>query len=360
MKIGILTYYRSHNYGAMLQSVALRKVIHEMGHETSFIDYWPQHQKNIYRLFEWENFWRGGIRGRIRYLKSFVKILIPKLMRRRNFNHFYHDHIAPYVSSQKDNYDVIVYGSDQIWRKQGWGYGYNPVYFGKNKLKAFRHISYAASMGNLPSKEDAPTVLNYLKNLDNISVRENSLSSFLLKHGFNDVVVSLDPTLLLSANVWAEYAGQERLIKEPYLLYYNLLSESFSEEEITKLAKKMNLHIIRLSVFASSYPSKDNRTTDGPYEFLNLVKNADFVCTSSYHGLVFSILFNRPFFCSFSVNSDRAESLLEKLSLSNRLLPPMSTFPESCDINWNSVMHTVNEAKTNSIAYLKEALSPFD
>lgn len=355
MKIGIVTYYRSHNYGAMLQAFALRQTLQNTGYEATFIDYWPQHQKNIYRLFAWEDFWRGGIRGRIRYLKTFARTLIPKLMRRKNFNRFYRDQILPYVSSQKEEYDVIVYGSDQIWRKQGWGYGYNPVYFGKNNFKAKKHISYAASMGSLPDNdEDTETVKNLVKHIDRISVRETELQQFLNEQGFKNVEHTIDPTFLLSKEDWKSVISKERIIAEPYLLFYDLQGGAFDSQEVSEFAKTRGLRVIRINGFAPYMPTQEDRTTDGPYEFLNLVFYSDYVVTSSFHGLAFSLIFQKEFLTSLLTNRSRVKSILESLGLSDRLLANHSSLIEVQikEIDWSFVKRTLDKQRKEAIDFI--------
>lgn len=358
MKVGVLTYHRSHNYGAMLQAMALRLALQEMGHNVHYIDYWPQHQKNMYRLFSWEDFRRYDARGKASYFKAYLKRFIPSLMRRHNFNRFFQQQIKPYCSSQDVAFDVIVYGSDQIWRKQRWGYGYNPVYFGKNEFKAKRQISYAASMGVLPNEpEEVAKVVEYVKCLDKVSVRETDLKRFLLEYGFLNVEQTVDPTLLIKREDWSLFAGNKRIVAEPYLLYYDLQEGTFEEEEVYKYAIGHRLKVIKLSGGALTIPSEQNRTTDGSYEFLNLMKYADIVCTSSFHGLVFSLIFNRPFFSAFSSNGGRAESLLNALSLSNYLLTPRQKIGGGVPkIDWQIVNERLDNCKHSSIHFIRDYL----
>lgn len=359
MKIGILTYHRSHNYGAMLQAVALRKVLQDMGHDAYFIDYWPQHQKKIYRIFVWEEFWRGGIRGRLRYLKHFIKVLPPKLMRRGHFFHFYWKQIRPFVHSTKEQYDVVVYGSDQIWRKQNFGYGFNPIYFGKNDFKAKKQVSYAASMGTVPDKpEDIETVKGYVKSIDIISVREKELQSFLREKCFVEAEHTVDPTFLLSKDDWKELVSEKRIIEAPYLLFYDLHRGTFNTKDVIAFADKLHLKMIRINGVADYMPSQTDRTTDGPYEFLNLLYYADYVITSSFHGLAFALLFQKPFITSLIINKSRVISLLELVGLSDRLLADNKSLLDASPkiIVWKKVQEKLNESRLLSLDFLCNAL----
>ena len=359
MKIGILTYHRSHNYGAMLQAFALRKVISDFGNDVFFIDYWPQHQINIYRLFSWEDFFRLDLIQKVRYVKNFLKTIIPKRLRKTRFNMFFRDNISPFCRSPKESYDVVIYGSDQIWRKQQWEYGYNPIYFGKNDFITKKNVSYAASIGILPTdRDDIQTVLRYVKYLDIISVRESELKDFLIQHGLTNVEQTVDPTLLLEKKEWEDLAGADRIIKHPYLLYYNLMKGSFIDDNVYSLAEKLHLQVIELCGVPSRMPSVNKRTIDGPYEFLNLVRFADCVITSSFHGLVFSIIFNRPFVVAFEKNSGRATSLLKVLSLSDCMIEPKQHFFSlNKEIDWSMVNSRLEMLKDSSLGFIRNSIN---
>ena len=359
MKIGIITYHRSHNYGAMLQATALSKVLLDLEHDVRIIDYWPIHQSKIYLLFDFEEFKKCSFKEKLYYVWLFLRSFIPKIIRRTRFNSFYRDHIRPLCEKNNSTYDVIVYGSDQIWRKQSNNYGYNPTYFGLNDYRKKLNISYAASAGKLPDNiQDEKTFLKLVENIDIISVREYDLKLYLENHGFNDVIQTIDPTLLLTQKEWNKISlHQKRLIKEPYLLLYDLQCNCFSMDEIIKNANSWGLRIVQLVGTANDFSQKNYRTTDGPYEFLNLVKNADFVLTSSYHGLVFSIIYNRPFYVSLKNNVSRVESILRDLSLSDRLITVNGLIPISNNINWDSVNKQLNTMRLNSLSYLTNSIN---
>ncbi len=356
MKIGIVTYHRSHNYGALLQAVALRTVLQEMGHQAFFVDYWPDHQKKRYELFAWKRFKNMSLGGKLKYLLMFLLKLYPVLQRRFNFGTFLRDRILPYCISEESTFDVIIYGSDQIWRKQKEAY--NPVYFGHNRFKASKHISYAASMGSIPSDStDKTYVKSLLSHLNAISVRESDLESFLQELGVSDVTEVLDPTFLIEPTGWDLFVKKKQSVSSPYLIFYEMQKNVFDTEDVARFAKERGLKIIYLSGNVDSYPNSSKKTTAGPYEFLALIRSAEFVITTSFHGLAFSIIYNRPFFASFSSNSGRAKSLLDKLSLSDFLLPFGQKIPQRFSpIDWEKVNEKKRSLARSSLSYLKSAL----
>lgn len=358
MKIGIVTYHRSHNYGAMLQAVALQSVLTRLGHETHFIDYWPKHQSDIYRLWDSHEFCKLNLKGKLSYVIYFVYTLLPKMLRRMHFNRFCKDFIIPNCSSVETEFDIIFYGSDQIWRKQYWGLGYNPVYFGVNDFIAKKHISYAASMGKLPTdKNEINEVVKLVKHLDVISVRESELKDMLEVNGIKNVKQTLDPTIILGREEWELMIHTFRSVKEPYLLLYDLQRDCFDKQLVERFASQYNLKVKEIVGVAEMMPTNNKHTTDGPYEFLGLIRDASFVLTSSFHGLVFSIIFNRPFYVSFKENGGRAESLLAKLSLSDRQLPCgqlLSSF--GGEIDWKEVNLKLKKEVQESLNFLKETI----
>ena len=358
MKVGIVTYHRSHNYGAMLQAYGLRRFLSDCGYDARLVDYWPEHQQAIYRLFSWREFGRSSLRGKARMLKRFLKTLPETLSRRRRFKAFFEKELLPYCAKSMDVFDTIVYGSDQIWRKQLRGGHFNPVYFGQNKFKSHHGISYAASMGTLPNNpEDAKTVLSLVKNLDAISVREDDLKAYLTGLGVTNVEWTTDPVFLLSPAVWSSLAGESPLVPGRYLLFYNLNPEAFRDDAVESFAKNCGMGTVRIGKRALPAWRRGCHGEFGPYEFLNLVKFSSFVVSSSYHGDCFSILFHKPFLTAFPRNPQRARSLLSKIGLQDRLIEPnQPSISEGTVIDWTIVDRQLSQFKDNSVAWLLKTL----
>jgi len=356
MKIGILTYHRSHNYGALLQAIALRKVLADMGHEVTFIDYWPAYHRHIYALFSFP--WmmsRKGLKGKMSYLRSCIKNFAYRKERKDNFERFIAEYIEPYTSSVDETYDVIVHGSDQIWRKQPELDTYNPVYFGKNRIRASKKISYAASMGVLPKREiDKQKLKDLLPNLNSISVRERDLHDLVVSLGYNEARQDIDPTLLLSSVDWVNMFNlKKRGNGEKYALYYKIKG-SFNVGSLQRFAKSRGLKLIIIHSKAISKGSDNQITTADPRQFLDLIYNADFVFTSSFHGLAFALLFHKPFLASFLKNAGRAASLLAALDLSDHLILPQKEISYLDDINYEYVENRLIQMKVMSKDFLEK------
>lgn len=356
MKIGIVTYHRTNNYGAVMQALATRFVLEDMGHEVYYVDYWPDYHKEMYALFSKRKFKKSNIMGKAGLL--LLLLLRHKASKRRidNFEKFFHTYIYPYCRPVDESFDVVIYGSDQIWRKQGALGTYNPFYFGDNKIKTQHHISYAASMGVLPDNDaDKEKVKALVSHLEKISVREEGLRQLLLSLGFENIALSVDPTFLLSSEEWNRRLPSEEYKGEKYALLYMVGLRAFDMKEVKKFTVSKGLKLIVLRGNATSIETKTNITSASPYEFISLIKNAEYVFTASFHGLAFSIIYGKQFFASFKRNSGRAESLLNLIGASNRLLPPMDSIPQDLEpIDYVDVHNKLNVVRQESLKYLSD------
>lgn len=357
MKIGILTYHRSHNYGALLQAIALRKVLTDMGHEVTFIDYWPDYHQHTYAFFSLAVLKRENFLNSMRYVKNCIVYAKSRYDRIKHFEGFIAEYITPHTSSVDEEYDIIIHGSDQIWRKQPEWNTYNPVYFGNHKIKTKSKVSYAASMGNLPKSElDRIKVKDYLKGLNHIGVRELDLKDLVVALGFK-CSLDVDPTLLLSGIDWSNLFNLKKYSEEKYVLYYFLLPDTFKLREVENFAKNRGFELKILYGHATERNSHKNITTANPYEFLNLLYNAEYVITSSFHGLVFSILFHKQFFASFNLNPGRAKSILEVLQIHDRLIPPNSVIPSDIEnIDYKRVEEMLSQYRRTSLDNISEII----
>lgn len=356
MKIGILTYHRSHNYGALLQAIALRKILADMGHEVTFIDYWPNYHKHMYDFFSWESLRDSeNLKDALKYIKNIVLFPVSRRERIRNFNSFIEKNIVPFISSMNDSYDIIIHGSDQIWRKQPEMHTYNPLYFGKHQIKTKHKLSYAASMGILPDNNaDKQLLKKLLCHLDNISAREENLRNLVSELGY-ECRQDIDPTLLMTGKDWCELLQITPKAGDKYVLYYKLLPNTFELKKISDFAKAKGLKLKVIHSIASRPKSEKNVMTADPKQFLELIYNADFVFTSSFHGLVFSLLYHKDFYASFSKNSGRAASLLASLDMSQRLLLPNSDIPaDIIKIDYDIVEEKLQDYRRNSLNYLRK------
>lgn len=357
MKIGILTYHRSHNFGALFQAIATRNVLLQMGHQVSYIDYWPDYHKAMYALFSWGSFRRKNRYDKFLYVKDCIFSFRGKKVLKDKFEKFINSYIIPFCEPMGTSYDLIIYGSDQIWRKQPWLDTYNPVYFGLHKSFSKLHATYAASMGIISNEtSDHEKLKSLIGNMNYISVREESLLDFVHELGYKNAILSIDPVLLLTANQWKKIIQPNSCFLPPhhkYVLYINYIPFSFNESAIRLFAKEHDCDFVKINGAVIGKDTPDARIDTGPLEFLLYITKADYIFTSSFHALAFSILFQKEFYAAFSNNAGRASSLLAKLNLDNRLKNNEDeTFVEDV-INYNAVNSILDSLRDDSINYIK-------
>lgn len=357
MKIGILTYHRSHNYGAMLQAVALRYQLEKLGHEAYFVDYWPDYHRQMYALYSFKHALKYGIRGSLSYTKNAIFNYKGRKARYMAFVPFFERYIWPHCTEYSSNqkFDALIYGSDQIWRKQWLMHNrFNPAYFAENILRADKHVSYAASMGVIDlSAEDERFLKSHLEKFSRVMVRENDLSQTLCRLGIKNQVV-LDPTLLLSGKEWNTLVPVKRIHKEKYVFYYKL-QDAFDERLLELFAKEHNCKLLTLDGNARN---NDPLAATGVEDFLSLVSNAEFVFTSSFHGLAFSIIFHKQFFASFVANGGRAQSILTNTGLEQRMLKSKADIPMNPPtIDYDACESYLEKLRKSSVSSLMNALA---
>lgn len=358
MEIGILTYHRAHNYGALLQAIALRHFLSRLGHEVFYVDYRPTYIEKAYELFDWDYFFLyGRFRGfkhKYYYLKSQLSTLSYRYKRRNRFLSFIRHYITPYSKGMTQSYDLIIYGSDQIWRKTSRINAYDPIYFGDNSINAKKHISYAAS-GTIPtSANEIECIKKLLSNLSGISVRENVMKEFCVSIGYKNTTASLDPTLLLKPKVWNSiFPVKKNRPEKKYILFYDLVKDYFNEEELRDYARRKGLNFISFRGYAMDNEAEDNITSGDPYAFIDLIRNAEIVFTNSFHGTVFSIIYHKLFFTCTEHNPMRVKSLLQDLGLEQQYITPMAKIPQiTQNINWEEIDKKIEKQRILSKKYL--------
>ena len=359
MKIGTLTYHRADNYGAVLQAYALCHYLCEQGYDAENIDYWPKHHAVVYRLWCWDNryFHFQGIRGKIKYLWYFPFILLKNYRRKSNFDKFRKQtmKIVPIGAC----YDAVFYGSDTIWNS--WNLntlykGFDPTYWGADTISAKHKFSYAPSMGNVINNEGTKKhCKNHLKQFDKISVRETPLKKILEEWGFNNIYLTVDPTMLLSKSQWSQLTSQ-RIVKEDYVLCYNLERSEVCSELAEKIGRERNLRVIQITALVSKAGSKDIIDTAGPFEFLSLFRHASYIVTSSFHGCVFSIIFNKQFCFHSNVETERISSLLHSYGLTERFVTTSDTTAMYLPIDYDQVNDLLEKETTASKQFIADCL----
>ena len=273
------------------------------------------------------------------------------------------------LREQSKKYTAVMVGSDQLWSPSGITSNfYNLMFADDNTVK----ISYATSFGVSQINPKYHKIYNtFLNRLDFISVRENSGKKIVEELSPNKAEVVCDPVILLDAEQWLKEIPNKRLYDEPYIFAYFLGKSAEYRDAVTKFAKQKGLKIVT-EPHMDSYNKADENFGDytpfdiGPAEFVNLIRNAEYVFTDSFHGSVFSMLYQKQFlvFNRYSDNSSssknsRIDSFCKNYGLSDRRYNVNIDDVEN-KINYEDVLGKVDEHRQKSKAFLDRALACFD
>lgn len=350
-KIGIVSCYFIHSYGSMLQAYATQKALSNLGFENETINvsgFLPELRKKQYGYILKSGISSDIFRSRIKrgialVRKKFLKTEYEKnvAVRDRRFDEFYNKFInlsrgggtLEELSARcPDCYSSILLGSDQLWLPQNIIADYYTLSFAHEVNK----VTYATSFGVSSLPDDIVEMSrNFLNKIESISVREQTGQKIVKELTGRDVPVLCDPTLLLSADDWMEIQKQEPIVNEPYIFCYYFGESSHERAQAQALARLSGCKIVCIP-HLNYHIKGDDEYADiklydvGPEDWVNLVRNAKYICTDSYHGTVFSIIYKKDFFIfregekpdpmkTYSTSS-RFDNLLNTFSLNDRVL----------------------------------------
>lgn len=323
-KIGIINHWQVNNYGALLLAYALEKTVIKLGYDVETISYLPDEVK-----YPWKTsiIKKIGVRTYLMRLFYFMIFIIPRNFSFSNFrskmvssNLVYNDKT---ISEIKDKYDKIIIGGDQLWNcKINYYNENNFLPFVKNREKK---VVYAASIAQDKMREDlADTFKELASDFYYITTREKRATEIIKEIiGINADRVA-DPAFLLSAAEWQSLSDNYDSITGNFIFVYQVQSDKELINFAEKLAKDKNCYIIYCPFPLKKQIKCKRRPYISPEKWLFYIKNSKYVVTDAFHGTVFSIIFNRPFFSQISSygkdTSSRITNLLEVFSLENRLL----------------------------------------
>ena len=365
MKIGILTYHRSHNYGALLQAYALKHFLMKQGYnDVEFVDYFPDYHRDMYANIERKKFKNLPLLKKIKYplylAFRYYPLYFTKERRRKNFNKFIEKYIIEKEVGLKDtDYDLVIYGSDQIWRKQKQKTcpGFNEIYFGDPIIKAKKRIAFSASMGIIDLEpEDKVFLSKSFKSFASISVREKDLFEVIKSFSDYPVINTLDPVFLLTKDDWDNIIPG-RIIKEKYVFFYNLQENKEAREIAVYISSRLGYKLIEfVGVIRKIYYPAGIKAFEGPENFLSLLKYSDFVVTSSFHGVAFSIIFEKQFYACLPWNNQRVISLLNLFQVQDRFIKDVKDVNLTRFMDYKIITPIVKYEKEKTIEYLHYAI----
>ena len=298
MKIDIITLQAIKNYGSVLQAFATQKIWEQYGCDVEIINYVRENAKD-------ENLAKKWSKGNpVKYC-----VMLPTI---RKWKYIFGDFCKTQLNLTDKIYttdedfnnfpldaDIYCTGSDQVWNSK-WNQGIvYPLYLSfvpDSKLK----ISFSSSFGRAEiSQEEIIATKEYLGQYNFISVREDEAKDIIEKKYGLKAVQILDPTLMLPQEFWRKYTGNS-LIRGDYILIYNLFRNKKFDDFAVKLSKYTGLKLVRICTrYDQFYRPGKHIFIPEVFEYVNLIDNAQFVITDSFHATAFSLNLNTEPICIY-------------------------------------------------------------
>lgn len=388
-KIGIAAVTYKDNFGSALQTYATQYTLEKIGYDARIFEIKGVHRsvfikKLLYyagRLFDpvEAKYLFANLTSRSRKTASvstdqFANDMKVRHQMYQDFNKRWNK-MLPTVKGwkglrkQAGKMDAVVVGSDQLWRPSNIVGGYYTLEFVPDNVKK---IAFSTSFGvpELPSRLHKHAE-KFLSRIEHISVRENSGAEIVKNESGREATVVCDPTMMLTAEEWMHIQNEKPFAEGKYILMYLMGDNPEQREFVKKLSKQTSCRIIGL-LHGATYISYDEDIVDekpynvGPSEFINLIRNAEYVCTDSFHCCVFSILNSTKFFAfrrwpdgsKFSAN-DRLYTLLKFTGLERRMLNGDEDVAKCAEdkIDYTEVLPRVDKRRKESMDFLVNALN---
>ncbi|HCV02199.1 MAG TPA: polysaccharide pyruvyl transferase family protein [Pseudoalteromonas sp.] len=376
-KIGIITILNVNNYGAELQAFSLQYKLRKMGYQAEIINYLYYKNPDFVKEKKSLPLIKTTLKNKIKdFILKWLDIyssskhpVIAKL-RKKRFNDFHKLNTKlskTYTSysqlyDEVHEYDVYMVGSDQVWNPNN-GTNLAPFFLTfapKNSVK----VSFASSFGvESISKQYYSQYKEWLNNIDFLATREQDGVNIIKEVTGRQAEHVCDPTMLLTKEQW------QGLMKpynsnSPYILLFMFKNLNYAVDLAYELQKKTGYKIIRVCKNEMPVENDDkilNIRDFGPAEFLGIYSSASIIITTSFHGTVFSLLFEKPFYTitpQSKNNNSRQQGILKFFGLEGRLLKEDQTLPDLTDISipYDRVTPLVNDHRQKSLNFLKGAL----
>lgn len=368
-KIGILTFHKSINYGSVLQSWALSRVISKR-FVVEIIDYEPLNYEFLYANYRQWNSWNNikynlkrmplssALNNQQQLFKKFRDKQLPLSRKKYNYNN---------GCDIKEEYKGIVVGSDQVWNIRAKDC--DPIFFLPFNYSGNK-VSYACSINDTDyTEKNLPSNLaSEICDFDFISIREesgkNKLEQFIAKQ--KKVYTLLDPTLLCNSSEYDSLLN-DRIVDGKYIFLYNVWTSEVGIQAAKFLSEKLNMPVYTIMTASNvkeiNLLKKSGILVDtvrtSPSDFLNFFKYASYIVTESFHGTAFSLIFEKPFVCvSNRTNDERLNNILTLVGLKDRYmkLGELQTYDLKQEIDYEIVTEKKEKRAGECIELLYKAI----
>lgn len=376
-KVAVINRTNFKNYGSVLQCYALCRAVKKLGYDSEIVwvtgnlsknfDFRPNKMiSSVWKLITHPSLISATLTNAkdlgsrvisdetVRLFDGFVKDeIVQKSFSGRDLSR----------RAKSDEYKKFICGSDQIWCS-------TTLYVDPLMYLRFapmdKRVSYAPSIGRdfIPGY-NRRKMKKYISEIPHLSVRELEGERLIRELCQRDAKVVLDPTLLLEKT---DYDGlkSETVAEGKYLLCYFLDTPSEDvQRRIAAFAKEKGVYILALGSRLSICEELSVRVEypyAGPREFISFVSDAAFTVTDSYHGMLFSIIYEKQFWSVERAykrydQSSRQKTVLKMLSLDDRYITLGEDFPrDAADVDYRAVKSEISRRREESLAFLKEAL----
>lgn len=360
-KIYTITFHHVLNYGAVLQAYALCKFLKDLNVECEIIDYRPSYflfqtyrpNKNIFKTFFKIKKNYGFYQFRKNFLPLTNKVFIQDKSLRKYF---------------QNSEDVFICGSDQIWNQELTQGKLSEGYFLKFVPERAKKVAYAASMGNTAFKEgDKEMIVKNLSSYFKLGVREDFVKQQidLISESSVETEIVLDPTFLLTKEQYEPLIDYSIVPEEEYIVTYLTEDSQLAIDYIEEIRKRTNLKVINLGHHKLKNVDK-NYLYLSPSKWLGVFAKAKIVCTNSFHGTAYSLIFKKNFTVISRSKKKRLNrrqlTVLEKLGIVDRFINSVSEISDNhiTEIDYQTIDHNYNQLVLKSKNFLKELIKEVD
>lgn len=325
MKIGILTmYYGNISHGGLLQAYALQKALEQMGHNVQVISYDYNYVKRS---------WIRKLAHEVKLIPYYVLCACygdhtekkyEEYMKSISHSKYY---IPDSISEIDREYDLVIVGSDQVWNEDYC----DEAFFLPFIKEQCRKVAYAASVGrDTLTASQVEHIATKISSFSHVSVREKNLQECISRCANSPIEFVCDPTLLHNKDFWSAHAS-DRIINTKYILLYSLSPNKKIVDNARDFARRSGFSLVSVPNVNCNMTKFDAKLGDiqawsiGPKEFLRLIMDAECIITDSFHCTVFSLIFNKDFYCFNRANvgasmNSRLKSLLSYCGIEDRFI----------------------------------------
>ncbi len=365
-KIGIITIHKINNYGAVLQAYALNKFLRKNGNDVKTIDFRTPRVAESYKIYY-------PMRSLGNLVRNVQCAIYSKKLKTRNkkFNKFLENNVpmtsAYYSDKEMEkaelDFDYYICGSDQIWNTHCTNYRDSFLLsFVNDKSKC---ISYAASIGESTIVDNLiPKFKKELSEFKALSVRELQGAKLISEITGREVKHVVDPVYLLTKKDWESIASK-RIFNKPYILFYAVHNGDIEgmREFAKKIQKKLKMPLVVINKNLKEMLYHNTKYYEaGPEDFISLIKNAELVCTNSFHAVSFSAILQTKFWVFSGARekstSNRIYSITDRLGLSDRVLNRnnSNSIDIMADIDFKAVQEKINYMVKDSKEFLLNSI----